>query len=49
MMHQYLGMYHSLMAMNGLHDENNWPEMGMVEAEECRRLVSIAPRTSTSY
>ena len=44
MMHQYLGMYHSLMAMNGLHDEKNWPEVGMVEAEERRRLVSMAPR-----
>ena len=39
-MHQYLGLYHSLVAMDGLHDEKNWPKMvGMVEGEERRRLV----------
>lgn len=39
-MHQYLGLYHSLVAMDGLHDEKNWPkEIGIVEIEERRRLV----------
>ena len=41
MMHHYLGRYHTLVAMNGLHDENNWPKnIDMVEVEERRRLVS---------
>ena len=40
MMHQYLGTYHTLVAMDGLHDEKNWPkDIDMVEAEERRRLV----------
>jgi hypothetical protein len=39
-MHQYLGLYHNLVAMDGLHDEKNWPkEIGIVEVEERRRLV----------
>ncbi|KAE8450522.1 hypothetical protein EG329_006253 [Mollisiaceae sp. DMI_Dod_QoI] len=25
-MHQYLGIYHSLVSMDGLHDEKNWPK-----------------------
>lgn len=40
-MHQYLGLYHSLMALHGLHDEKNWSsELGIIETEERRRLVS---------
>jgi hypothetical protein len=39
-MHQYLGQYHSLVAMGQLHDEKNWPkDVGIVETEERRRLV----------
>ncbi len=39
-MHQYLGIYHSLVAMDGLHHEVNWPkDIGIVEVEERRRLV----------
>ena len=39
-MHQHLGRYHMLVAMDGLHDEENWPkDIGIVEAEERRRLV----------
>ncbi|PMD44836.1 hypothetical protein L207DRAFT_541235 [Hyaloscypha variabilis F] len=39
MMHQYLGTYHTLVAMDGLHDEKNWPrEIDMVQVEERRRL-----------
>jgi hypothetical protein len=39
-MHQYLGMYHSFIAMDGLHNEMNWPKnIGIVEVEERRRLV----------
>lgn len=39
-MHHYLGLYHTLVAMDGLHDEANWPEgTGIVETEERRRLV----------
>ena len=40
-LHQYLGIYHALVAMDGLHDETNWPKgLGIVEIEERRRLVS---------
>lgn len=38
-MHQYLGLYHSLIAMDGMHDEKNWPDTGIVELELRRRLV----------
>lgn len=38
-MHQHLGRYHALVAMDGLHDEANWPKgIGIVETEERRRL-----------
>ncbi|KAL5318649.1 hypothetical protein ACEPPN_013713 [Leptodophora sp. 'Broadleaf-Isolate-01'] len=38
-MHQYLGLYHTLVALDGLHDEKNWPhDIGRVEMEERRRL-----------
>jgi hypothetical protein len=41
MMHHYLGTYHAMVAMGGLHDEKNWPKnIGIVEVEERRRLVS---------
>lgn len=40
LMQQHLGMYHTLVAMDSLHDENNWPkDIGHVEREERRRLV----------
>jgi hypothetical protein len=40
-MHQYLGMYHSLVSMDGLQDEKNWPKgIGIVQIELRRRLVS---------
>lgn len=38
-MHQYLGLYHALIAMDGMHDEKNWPDTGIVELELRRRLV----------
>ena len=38
-MHLHLGRYHTLVAMDGLHDESNWPkQMGLIEVEERRRL-----------
>ena len=38
-MHDHLGRYHTLVAMNGLHDEDNWPGgISLVEIEERRRL-----------
>jgi hypothetical protein len=38
-MHQQLGRYHALVAMDGLHDEANWPpNISFVEIEERRRL-----------
>ena len=41
-MHQYLGLYHSLVAMDGLHDEKNWPKgIGIVEIELRRRQVCL--------
>ena len=40
-MHQNLARYLSLVAMDGLHNEANWPkDIGIVETEERRRLVS---------
>jgi hypothetical protein len=46
-MHQHLGTYHTLVAMDGLHDEANWPsDIGVVEREERRRLVRYAQRMS---
>lgn len=39
-MHQYLGLYHTLVALDGLHDEKNWPDdIDRIEREERRRLV----------
>lgn len=39
-MQLFLGRYHTLVAMDGLHDETNWPrDIGIVETEERRRLV----------
>ena len=41
-MHFHLGLYHTLVAMDMLHDESNWPKgIGAIEREERRRLVSI--------
>ncbi|KAL6893040.1 fungal-specific transcription factor domain-containing protein [Trichoderma longibrachiatum] len=38
-MHYHLGIYHTLMAMDGLHDEANWPSgIGIIEREERRRM-----------
>lgn len=38
-MHEHLGRYHTILAMEGLHDEDNWPQdLGVVETEERRRL-----------
>ncbi|KAH7303206.1 fungal-specific transcription factor domain-containing protein [Stachybotrys elegans] len=38
-MQQHMGMYHTLVAIEGLHDESNWPpDMGIIEREERRRL-----------
>ncbi|KAJ4151413.1 hypothetical protein LMH87_012114 [Akanthomyces muscarius] len=37
--HMHLGIYHTLIAMDGLHDESNWPrDIGIIEREERRRL-----------
>ena len=39
-MHQYLGLCHALVALDGLHDEKSWPDsIGRIEMEERRRLV----------
>ena len=41
-MQAHLGRYHTLVAMDGLHDEVNWPDgIGIVETEERRRLVGV--------
>ncbi|KAF2092973.1 hypothetical protein NA57DRAFT_69364 [Rhizodiscina lignyota] len=35
----YLGLYHTMVETDGLHDESNWPtELDLVEKEERRRL-----------
>lgn len=37
-MHQYLGLYHTLVAMDAVQDEKNWPQnLGVIELEERRR------------
>ncbi|QKD53749.2 uncharacterized protein FOBCDRAFT_181898 [Fusarium oxysporum Fo47] len=42
-MHHHLGSYHTLVAMDGLHNEANWPRnIDVVEREERRRLVRHA-------
>ena len=39
-MHKHLGRYHTLVAMDDLHDEANWPrDIGIIEIEERRRIV----------
>lgn len=39
-MQAFLGRYHTLVAMDGLHNESNWPQgLTMIEMEERRRLV----------
>lgn len=43
-MQRFLGRYHTLVAMDRLQDEANWPTgIGIVETEERRRLVSMPP------
>lgn len=40
-MRWHLGTYQTLVAVDGLHDESNWPSgIGVIEREERRRLVS---------
>jgi hypothetical protein len=42
LMHQYLGMYHNLVSMDALHDEQNWPKnIGLIETQLRRRLVCL--------
>lgn len=38
-MRWHLGTYQTLVAVDGLHDEVNWPTVGIIEREERRRLV----------
>lgn len=41
-MHHHIGIYHTLMDMDGLHDEVNWPSgIGIIEREERRRMVGF--------
>lgn len=41
-MQQYSGIYHTLTAMEGLHDEKLWPkDLSPVDVEERRRLVGL--------
>lgn len=43
-MHKHLGAYHTLISMDGLHDESRWPKgLSLVEMEERRRLVRSPP------
>jgi hypothetical protein len=43
-MEQYLGLYHSIVSMDSLHDERNWPKasISIIEVEMRRRLVSLS-------
>ena len=48
-MQLFLGKYHTFVAMDGLHDESNWPkDIGIVETEERRRLVRYMIQRKTS-
>jgi hypothetical protein len=39
-MQLFIGNYNTYVAMDGLHDESNWPQnIGIIETEERRRLV----------
>lgn len=39
-MHKHMGVYHTLVSMDSLHDETRWPKgLSLVEIEERRRLV----------
>lgn len=41
-LHRYLGIYHSIVAIGSTHDERNWPvDIGVVEVEMRRRLVRL--------
>lgn len=41
-MHFHLGLYHTLVSMDMLHDESNWPKnISVIEEEERRRLVRM--------
>jgi len=45
--HQYLGLYQTLMSLQGLHDERNWPrDIGHIETETRRRVVRRHPPES---
>lgn len=49
-MHQYLGMYHTLSIMEGLHDEKLWPrDLSVVDVEVRRRLVRPPCLCDTLY
>ena len=48
-MQLFLGKYHTFVAMDGLHDESNWPkDIGIIETEERRRLVRHIIQHETS-
>lgn len=48
-MHFHLGLYHTLVAMDMLHDESNWPKgINAIEREERRRLVCLLIATKTN-
>lgn len=41
-MQLFLGKYHTFAAMDGFHNESNWPkDIGIIETEERRRLVRL--------
>ncbi|GAA5890835.1 hypothetical protein JCM5296_003436 [Sporobolomyces johnsonii] len=52
-MHQHLGAFWTLCAMNRVHDEKRWPQVGRIEAEERRRvywsMYTLDIFTSISY
>lgn len=49
-MQAFLGKYHALVAMDGLHDEANWPQnLTIIELEERRRLVSFVDSFLLTY
>jgi hypothetical protein len=42
-MHQYLGLYHNLVVLDGWHDETRWfAALGLVQIGERRRLVRVS-------
>lgn len=49
-MHQHMGNYFTLVTLHGMNDETRWPpDIGEIEREERRRLVSVSSDSNLLY